>query len=804
MADESQAKVDRKIRRVENRINEIYGQARLDIENKIDEFNRGFEARNSIHLQELANGTITQSQYDAWLRGQVFQSEQWAAKRDQICGILDTANQQATAIVNGGTIGAFAEGANWTAYSLEHTAGVNFGFGLYDRATVTRLIADNPQILPEWRIDEPKEYVWNQRLVNNCVTQGIIQGESLSDIATRIATATSNQNRNLALTHARTAMTGAQNAGRVQRLQDAKKMGLKVVKEWLATLDAHTRDSHRDMDGEQRPVGDQWHPMKFSNGCRYPGDPQGPAHEVYNCRCTLTGDLADFPDAYKRYDNIDGKPVEAMSYREWEAARREEAQRHEEVIRYADFGGSREVHNILAKYENYDDFLDHCTTEEFEIVDSAFGGGDTATDIRRAMGKIEEERASIVAETVEDEYSKYGGKEVYDILSRYRSFDDFENFSSIEEVEEVLSKLYETMGDDIDVRDEITRIMELIREEHPPVAPVIDYDKYGGREVYDTLSKYRSYEDFMMGSSIEEYERIMRNFSDPADVVSRIAEIQASIGRSTPILPADMPYVNDVNDIWRKDSRKVRYHDDAIEYVRRYYGAETDEQAEEMLNASIQRLVNNSDLGSRIDAENLISVLNDGRFMNQFETGTSHGALALGARTNCELEVFGVPVDTSGANRPVYGMLFPKVDNWDNGWEDVDSSIREFYRNGPGDHYGNCTVIFRRENIINNTTLTLGDSLDNQYATSGIRVSDPVFTCGRGGIAGPLLSPDLTDNTEFVETMSWTTGYCEIQLHGVQSHSINNIERVIVDRHARGADELIRMLDERGIPYTYM
>ena len=373
MADESQAKVDKKIRRVENRINEIYGQARLDIENKIDEFNRGFEARNSVHLQELADGVITQSQYDAWLRGQVFQSEQWAAKRDQICSILDTANQQATTIVNGGTIGAFAEGANWTAYSLEHTAGVNFGFGLYDRATVTRLVADNPQILPEWRIDEPKEYVWNQRLVNNCVTQGIIQGESLDDIATRIATATSNQNRNLALTHARTAMTGAQNAGRVQRLQDAKKMGLKVVKEWLATLDAHTRDSHRDMDGEQRPVGDQWHPMKFSNGCRYPADPQGPAHEVYNCRCTLTGDLADFPDAYKRYDNIDGKPIEAMSYREWEKTKT--PVKPVEVVSASVPFDKRKVSDLLHEIKNMQNKVNSMSSDlEYAKSHGSFGG----------------------------------------------------------------------------------------------------------------------------------------------------------------------------------------------------------------------------------------------------------------------------------------------------------------------------------------------------------------------------------------------------------------------------------------------
>lgn len=318
MADESQDKVDKKIRQIERKINAVYGQAQVEIEEKISDFESKFEVKNDIYYQKWLKGDITREQYDSWWAGQMFQSNQWKAKRDQICGILHDANQQATNIVNGGTIGVFAEGANWTAYSLEHTAGVNFGFGLYDEYTVTNLIANDPQILPKWKIDEPKEYVWNKQKVNNCVTQGIIQGESLDKIAKRIATETSNQDKNLALTHARTAMTGAQNAGRVQRLQDARKMGINVVKEWMATLDGHTRDSHATIDGEKKPVGDTWHPMKFSNGCRYPGDPQGPAREVFNCRCTLVGDLEDYPEEYQRYDNIDGVPINNMTYKEWE------------------------------------------------------------------------------------------------------------------------------------------------------------------------------------------------------------------------------------------------------------------------------------------------------------------------------------------------------------------------------------------------------------------------------------------------------------------------------------------------------
>jgi hypothetical protein len=53
---------------------------------------------------------------------------------------------------------------------------------------------------------------------------------------------------------------------------------------WHATHDDRTRDSHRVMDGQ---VVKQDEPFITGNGVAlmYPGDPNGPADEVINCRC---------------------------------------------------------------------------------------------------------------------------------------------------------------------------------------------------------------------------------------------------------------------------------------------------------------------------------------------------------------------------------------------------------------------------------------------------------------------------------------------------------------------------------------
>ena len=53
-------------------------------------------------------------------------------------------------------------------------------------------------------------------------------------------------------------------------------------KEWLATMDDRTRESHADLNGEVRELD-----KDFSNGLAYPGEPSGDPEEIINCRCTI-------------------------------------------------------------------------------------------------------------------------------------------------------------------------------------------------------------------------------------------------------------------------------------------------------------------------------------------------------------------------------------------------------------------------------------------------------------------------------------------------------------------------------------
>ena len=58
-----------------------------------------------------------------------------------------------------------------------------------------------------------------------------------------------------------------------------------MVKEWLATPDARTRETHRVADGQRVPLTDQF--TVGGAALMFPGDPTGPPDQVINCRCSI-------------------------------------------------------------------------------------------------------------------------------------------------------------------------------------------------------------------------------------------------------------------------------------------------------------------------------------------------------------------------------------------------------------------------------------------------------------------------------------------------------------------------------------
>lgn len=312
---------------LERRFRRVYREAQADITDKLNAYLKRFKKLDAQKRAALSAGKITKEEYNLWLQGQVFAGKQWKDKLDSVATSLLYANQQANDLIEGKKRAVFGENATFQAFKLEKDAGLDLSFGVYDSATVTRLIKDQPELLPRKKVKESADKAWNREKIANCITQGIIQGESISEIADRIGRDTASQNQSAMTRYARTAMTGAQNAGRMEMLHEAQDKGIKVKKKWLATLDSRTRDAHAALDGQVQDVDKPFH--SELGPIMYPGDPTANPANVWSCRCTLVYVYPEYKGgkskraAYKEYEDEDGnkrreyQTIPDMTYKEW-------------------------------------------------------------------------------------------------------------------------------------------------------------------------------------------------------------------------------------------------------------------------------------------------------------------------------------------------------------------------------------------------------------------------------------------------------------------------------------------------------
>lgn len=290
---------DERIARLEKWLHELYGVAEKEMRGKWDAFMKDLRADGDKLLKAIDDAKDDTERRKAWraytayMRDSTVTDKYFRQMVDELARQYAEAGVTAAEIVNGDRLGAFADGYNFSAGEINRVAAsenVGIRFDMCDAGTIEHLAEHAEDLLlpPRQHPEELNLAVWNVHNINTQVTQGIVQGESIPKIAARLSNVT-RMNEVAAVRTARTMTTAAENAGRVQSMQTAAGWGVKTRKRWMCTHDSRTRHSHLMLDGET--VADD---AKFSNKCRYPGDPNGPPEEVYNCRCTITTVLDGF------------------------------------------------------------------------------------------------------------------------------------------------------------------------------------------------------------------------------------------------------------------------------------------------------------------------------------------------------------------------------------------------------------------------------------------------------------------------------------------------------------------------------
>lgn len=318
---------DKELAKLERRIAKLYREAGEELQATIDAYFEQFKKRDEemkALIGTVQNGKEwTEADYKQWRLNQIGRGERYQAMRDKVAHRVTDANAVAVSYTNDATPGIYALNRNYAAYTIEQVAG-NVGFDLWDEQTVKRLMVEQPDLMPYYppkrALKRGIDLAYGKKQITASVTSSILQGKSIKHMADDLQKRITTMSRNSAIRTARTAVTGAQNAGRMDSYAAAEKMGIKLKKQWLATLDNKTRHAHAMLDGQAVDIDK---PFKVDGEeIMFPGDTSAPGYLVYSCRCTTTAvlDGVDTTTAQRRARNADTGQTEVisnMTYAEW-------------------------------------------------------------------------------------------------------------------------------------------------------------------------------------------------------------------------------------------------------------------------------------------------------------------------------------------------------------------------------------------------------------------------------------------------------------------------------------------------------
>lgn len=261
------------IRKLKNQ----YHHARKEIEKKAqalqDDINRlGTLANLSVDAEEKAKFLSMQ-------QSKIYQKQYQDAMKKQIGSILDNMQVEEFKTVSEYLQKCYEDGFIGTMFDLQGQ-GIPLCFPL-DQEAMVRAVQLDSKISQGLYSRLGEDVALLKKKITAQVSRGIATGMSFQQVAQQLSGIT-DIGYNNAVRIARTEGHRIQVQSTMDACYKAKDKGADVVKQWDATLDGRTRDSHTMVDGEIRELD-----KPFSNGLMFPGDPAGGAAEVVNCRCAL-------------------------------------------------------------------------------------------------------------------------------------------------------------------------------------------------------------------------------------------------------------------------------------------------------------------------------------------------------------------------------------------------------------------------------------------------------------------------------------------------------------------------------------
>jgi len=211
----------------------------------------------------------------------IYQIEYQKALKTQIQAILETLQANEFETVSEYLTQSYEDGFIGTMYDLQKQ-GIPLIFPI-DQEQVVEAIQHETKLSENLYTALGHDIKDLQKKISGEISRGLSSGQMYSEITRNIAS-WARIPRNNAIRIARTEAHRIQSKAAMNACNKAKSKGADVVKEWDASLDGKTRDTHRQLNGQIRELDEPFEVAGMT--AMQPGDFNDPAEDC-NCRCAL-------------------------------------------------------------------------------------------------------------------------------------------------------------------------------------------------------------------------------------------------------------------------------------------------------------------------------------------------------------------------------------------------------------------------------------------------------------------------------------------------------------------------------------
>lgn len=264
MSDSAHKWTDAALAELERKLNSAYSSAYKEIKAMLQE---------QLNKMNLAKGMSKAELYKETLK-----YDRLAKIEEQLAETVKSVNAESVRIINGDLSGVYQENYNFMSGKMN---GVVAPIG---KGAVNKIVSGEVSPFSKLAIDSLKDKAVIKSDLTNQLTNGILSGESIESISKRIKGVLEN-NMAESVRIARTEVTQVEASARQAVGETAKSSGLDVWKRWVSTDDERTRPAHREANGQEVRIDEPF--IVDGEKLMYPGDSEGSAGNIINCRCTM-------------------------------------------------------------------------------------------------------------------------------------------------------------------------------------------------------------------------------------------------------------------------------------------------------------------------------------------------------------------------------------------------------------------------------------------------------------------------------------------------------------------------------------